>query len=444
MSLEALELLKQKEYAKLKALLSQTDPADIALILAQTPREVLPLVYRLLPKELAAEVFVEMDVDAQELLIEAFSDKELKETLEELFLDDTVDIIEEMPANVVKRMLLHSQPEMRRRINEVLHYPDDSAGSIMTIEYVSLKKDQTVKEAFARIRAVGPDKETIYTCYVTGPDRKLEGVVTVKDMLLAAEGATIAEIMQTRVISVGTLEDKENVAAMFAKYDFMALPVVDTENRLVGMITVDDVIDVLQEEYTEDIAKMAAVTPDDKPYLKTSVFELWKNRVPWLLLLMVSATFTGSIIKHFEEALLAQVALTAFIPMLMDSGGNAGSQASATIIRGLALGELSLRNIFLVWRKEIGAALLCGLTLAVANFAKNMLFDGVGLGVAFVVSLTLFIAIVIAKITGSTMPLLAKRMGIDPAVMASPFITTVVDALSLIVYFNIASAVLGL
>lgn len=444
MTEKALALLTEKKFSQLKQLLSTMNPVDLAGILEEMPQDSLPLVYRLLPKELAAEAFAEMDNDLQEILIQAFSDKELQEVLDELYLDDAVDIIEEMPANVVKRILRQTSPEVRKKINEILHYPEDSAGSIMTIEYVDLKKTMTVDEAFSRIRATGVDKETIYTCYVTNHDRKLEGLVTVRELLLSPKTAIIGEIMQTHVIAASTLDDKEKVANQLQKYDFLALPVVDQEYRLVGIVTFDDAMDVLQEENTEDIEMMAAITPTGKPYLKTSTTELWKKRVPWLLLLMVSATFTGKIIQTYESALAAQVALTAFIPMLMDTGGNAGSQASVTIIRGLSLGEIRMSDLLKIIWKEIRVAILCGLTLSVANFAKMMLLDQVGLSVSLVVCLTLVVTVTIAKITGCTLPIVAKRIGFDPAVMASPFITTIVDALSLIVYFNFASVLLHL
>ena len=444
MTEKALALLTEKKFSQLKQLLSTMNPVDLAGILEEMPQDSLPLVYRLLPKELAAEAFAEMDNDLQEILIQAFSDKELQEVLDELYLDDAVDIIEEMPANVVKRILRQTSPEVRKKINEILHYPEDSAGSIMTIEYVDLKKTMTVDEAFSRIRATGVDKETIYTCYVTNHDRKLEGLVTVRELLLSPKTAIIGEIMQTHVIAASTLDDKEKVANQLQKYDFLALPVVDQEYRLVGIVTFDDAMDVLQEENTEDIEMMAAITPTGKPYLKTSTTELWKKRVPWLLLLMVSATFTGKIIQAYESALAAQVSLTAFIPMLMDTGGNAGSQASVTIIRGLSLGEIRMSDLLKIIWKEIRVAILCGLTLSIANFAKMMLLDQVGLSVSLVVCLTLVVTVTIAKITGCTLPIVAKRIGFDPAVMASPFITTIVDALSLIVYFNFASILLHL
>ena len=444
MTEKALTLLGEKKFSQLKQLLSEMNPVDIAGILEEMPQESLPLVYRLLPKELAAEAFAEMDKDLQEILIQAFSDKELQEVLDELYLDDAVDIIEEMPANVVKRILRQTKPEVRKKINEILHYPEDSAGSIMTIEYVDLKKDMTVEDAFSRIRAIGVDKETIYTCYVTNQDRKLEGLVTVRELLLSPKTAVIGDIMQTHVIAASTLDDKEAVANQLQKYDFLALPVVDQEYRLVGIVTFDDAMDVLQEENTEDMEMMAAITPTGKPYLKTNTIELWKKRVPWLLLLMVSATFTGKIIQAYESALAAQVVLTAFIPMLMDTGGNAGSQTSVTIIRGLSLGEIRMSDLFKIIWNETRVAILCGLTLSLANFSKMMLLDRVGLSVSLVVCLTLVVTVTIAKITGCVLPIAAKRIGFDPAVMASPFITTIVDALSLIVYFNFASMLLHL
>ena len=444
MTEHVLRFLENKKYAQIRYLLRDENPMDIAQILGEVPEESLPVVYRLLPKELAAEAFAEMEPDQQEVLIRSFSDRELQDVLDELYIDDTVDIIEEMPANVVKRILRQSDPQTRGRINEILHYPPDSAGSIMTIEYVSLKKNMTVADAFARIRATGVDKETIYTCYVTDRNRHLEGFITVKDLLLASYETQVGDIMETRVISALTVEDKEEVANRLQKYDFMALPVVDRENRLVGIVTFDDAMDVLQEENTEDIEKMAAITPAGKPYLRTGVFQLFKNRIPWLLLLMLSAAFTGKIIQIFESALAAQVALTAFIPMLMDTGGNAGSQASVTIIRGLSLGEIQMRDALRIIWKEIRVAVLCGVTLSAASFVKILLLDGVGVSVAAVVCLTLAFTVVIAKITGCTLPILAKRIGFDPAVMASPFITTIVDALSLMLYFTLASSILNL
>ncbi|MGN0562675.1 MAG: magnesium transporter [Candidatus Fimenecus sp.] len=441
---QVLALLEEKKYPELKAMLSEMNEADIATIFEDLPPEKLPLVYRILPKELAAEVFVNMESDAQELLILAFSDNELREVLDELYVDDAVDIIEEMPATVVKRILQHTDPEVRKSINEILQYPEDSAGSLMTIEYVDLKKYMTVDDAFTRIRRTGVDKETIYICYVTDENRKLLGIVTVKDLLLSEKSKKIFEIMDTNIISVNTLEDKEIVADKFQKYDLLALPVVDQENRLVGIITIDDAMDVLQDENTEDIEKMAAITPTDKPYLKMSVFETYKKRIPWLLLLMVSATFTEKIIGHFEGALTACVALTAFIPMLTGTCGNCGAQSSATIIRGLSLGDIEFRDTFKVIFKEFRIALVCGITLGVVNFAKLMLFDDVGAYVAISVSFTMVMAVVFAKIVGSVLPVFAKKIGFDPAVMSSPFISTIVDAVTLLIYFKVATLILHL
>lgn len=441
---QVLALLEEKKYPELKALLSEMNEADIAAIFADLPPEKLPLVYRILPKELAAEVFVNMESDAQELLIRAFSDNELREVLDELYVDDAVDMIEEMPATVVKRILQHTDPEVRKSINEILQYPEDSAGSLMTIEYVDLKKYMTVDDAFTRIRRTGVDKETIYICYVTDENRKLLGIVTVKDLLLSEKSKKIFEIMDTNIISVNTLEDKEVVADKFQKYDLLALPVVDQENRLVGIITIDDAMDVLQDENTEDIEKMAAITPTDKPYLKMSVFETYKKRIPWLLLLMVSATFTEKIIGHFEGALTACVALTAFIPMLTGTCGNCGAQSSATIIRGLSLGDIEFRDTLKVIFKEFRIALVCGITLGIVNFAKLMLFDDVGAYVAIAVSFTMVMAVVFAKIVGSILPVFAKKIGFDPAVMSSPFISTIVDAVTLLIYFKVATLILHL
>lgn len=436
------ELLSAKRYRELKSIFSAMEPADIALVFEDIPDTQLPLLYRILPKDMAAEVFVEMDNDSQELLITRFSDRELKEVLDEMYLDDTVDIIEEMPASVVKRILRQADAETRRQINEILKYPDDSAGSIMTIEYVSLKADMTVADAFTRIRRTGEDKETIYTCYVTDKDRHLIGVVSVRTLLLADPDDLISEIMETNLTYATTLEDKEEVAQKFSKYDYLALPVVDQEKRLVGIVTIDDAMDVLQDENTEDIEMMAAITPTDKPYMKTGVFETWKKRIPWLLLLMISATFTGAIITHYEAALGAYVVLTAFIPMLMDTGGNAGGQASVSIIRGLALNEIEYSDTPRIICKEALVALACGVTLAGANFVKMMLIDRIAPTTALVVCLTLMISVLAAKVVGCTLPIAAKRIGFDPAVMASPFITTIVDAISLMVYFQIATHVL--
>ena len=438
------DLLESRRYLDLRELFSDINCADIALLLEELPKEKLPLVFRILPKEDAAQVFAYFESDTQEYLIRAFSDRELKEVIDELYIDDTVDMIEEMPAGVVRRILAVAPQDMRSDINQILQYPDDTAGSIMTTEFIGLKRDMTVEEAFTRIRRTGIDKETIYTCYVTESDRTLVGMITAKTLLLSDSDALIEEIMEDNVISVTTHEDQETTAQLFDKYDFLALPVVDTENRLVGIITVDDAIDVLQEETTEDIEKMAAITPGDKPYLKMSAWSIFLTRVPWLTLLMLTATFTGYIITAYEEALAASVFLTACIPMLMNTAGNSGSQASVTVTRGLSLGEIEFSDLLHVMWKEFRVAILCGLCLAVVNFAKLMFLDRVGLLIASVVSITLVVAVLFAKVIGCSLPMLAKKIGLDPAVMASPFITTIVDALTLVVYFQIASNMLGL
>ena len=433
------ELLTEKDYRSVKTLLTACTPQDIALLLDDVAADDVLLLFRLLPKELAAETFVEMDSDLQERLLQNFTDTELRGVIAELFVDDMVNIIEEMPANVVKRILASADAETRAAVNEILHYPPDSAGSIMTTEYVRLSEEMTVEDAFARIRREGVDKETIYTCYVTAADRRLIGLVTVKTLLLSDKATTVGEIMERNVISVRTDTDRELVAQELSKYDFLAMPVTDGENRLVGIVTFDDALDVMQEEATEDIEKMAAITPTDKPYLKTGVVESFIKRIPWLCLLMISATFTGAIITYFEDALAKAVILTAFIPMLMDTGGNAGSQSSVTIIRGLSLGEISMRDILRILWKEMRVALLCGVALGIVGFGKLMLLDQVGLRVALVVCFTLVVTVLTANLVGATLPMLAKRLGFDPAVMASPFITTIVDALSLLFFFNIAS-----
>lgn len=438
------ELLAEKKYSEIKDVFAQMNGADISALFEEVPENKIPLLFRLLPKVLAAETFVEMEADAQKMLIQGFSDNELKDVFDELYLDDAVDIVEEMPANVVKRILANTDPDTRKMINEVLKYPDDSAGSIMTIEYVSLRLNMTVEEAIKRIRRTGVDKETIYTCYVTDENRVLLGSISIKTLLLADENDVIKDIMDTNFISAHTLEDQETVANKFNKYDLLAIPVVDDENRLVGIITFDDAIDVMQDEATEDIKKMAAIIPSDKTYFKTTVFETWKARIPWLLLLMVSATFTGMIITSFEDALAAYTVLTAYIPMLMDTGGNSGGQASVTIIRALSLEEIEFSDIFKVIWKESRVAILCGLTLSICNFVKLLLLDRVTVQVALVVCITLAVTVLMAKIIGCTLPILAKKIGFDPAVMASPFITTIVDAISLIVYFRVASIFLGI
>lgn len=437
-----LALLEERKYPTLRDVLNTMAPADIAILLDEVPRERMPLLFRLLTKELAAETFVEMDTDLQEILIKGFSDSELKEVVDELYVDDAVDIVEEMPANVVKRILRQADPDMRKMINEILKYPDDSAGSLMTTEYVNFRPDTTVSEAILHLRRAGVDKETIYTCYVTERDRKLAGIVTVRRLLMADDEVEIRDIMEENVLSVNTLDDREDVANQFAKYGLLALPVVDNESRLVGIITIDDAIEVIREEATEDIEKMAAITPSDKPYLKTSAFELFKARIPWLMLLMLSSAFTSLIITRFESALAATGVLAAYIPMLMGTGGNSGSQSSVAIIRSLSLDEIEFSDIFRVQWKEIRVSVLCGIALAVVNFLKLMLLDRVGTMVALVVSIALAVTVFTAKFVGCSLPILSKKLKFDPAVMASPLITTIVDSLSLLIYFYIASILL--
>ncbi len=429
-----MELLKERKFPHLRTMLLDMMPVDIAALFEELPREDVPLVYRILPKELAAEAFACMDPDIQEQLIIAFSDSELRAVLDEMYADDTVDMIEEMPANVVKRILAHTPRETRHMINEILKYPDNCAGSIMTIEFVDLKKDMTVAQAFEKIRKTGVDKETIYTCYVKDNNRHLLGVITVKTMLLAPSDAIIGDLMDTNILSVDTNEDKEVVAKMFDKYDFLALPVVDKENRLVGIITVDDAMDVIQEENTEDIAKMAAIVPSEEGYLKTSALTHAKNRIVWLLLLMLSATFTGMILNHYEGAFKALPVLVSFIPMVMGTGGNSGSQSSTMIIRSLSLDEISLKDFFRVVRKEAAVALLCGVALAVVNGIRVYLFYH-DLYLSVVLGLTLMATVLLAKILGCLLPMGAKLLHLDPALMASPLITTITDTCSVLLYF---------
>ncbi len=442
-------LLDGKKYATLRDMLSTMNPADIASVFEDMDDERLPLLFRLLPKELAADSFVEMEPPMQEMLIRGFSDSELREVLDELYVDDAVDLVEEMPANVVQRILAQAAPDMRKNINEILRYPENSAGSIMTTEYVNLRVEMTVGDAITHIRRTGVDKETIYTCYVT-ENRRLIGTITVKDLLLAQDdNEKVSSLMETNVISVNTQTDQEEVAQTLSKYNFLALPVVDGENRMVGIVTFDDAMDVMEDAATEDMEIMAGMTPSDKTYLRSSPFDLFKHRIPWLLLLMISATFTGMILNVFEEKLTAMAVLTIFIPMLMDTGGNSGSQSSVTVIRALSLGEVEFRDILKVIWKEIRTAVICGLVVATACFAKIMLVDRLIMGnsevtplVGIAVCLTMIVTICVAKLIGCTLPMIAKKLGFDPAVMASPFITTIVDAVSLLVYFGIATLVL--
>ena len=441
---EIIELLKAGQYLKLRQLIVNYNVADIAAYMEKMEQDEVLKLFRILPKSMAADVFSYLEIETEQYVITSMSEKDAAGIIDNLMADDATDLLEEMPANVVKRLLAHASPETRRDINHLLRYPEDSAGSIMTVEFVDLKESQTVTQAIERIRKLGVDSETINICYVLDNQRKLKGTIALRYLLLTNPDNKIGDIMHENVISIHTLMDQEEVARQFQKYDFTAMPVVDNEERLVGIITVDDVVDILQEEATEDIEKMAAIVPSDKPYMKTGVFEIWKKRIPWLLFLMISATFTGKIIASFEEALSVYVVLTTFIPMLMDTGGNAGGQASVTIIRGLSLKEIEFSDYLKVLWKEMRVAVLCGLTLAAANFLKLMFIDRVSLMVSAVVCLTLVIAVFLAKVVGSMLPMAAKKLGFDPAVMASPFITTIVDALSLLVYFRIATLLLGI
>ena len=437
-------LVEGKKYATLRDILVTMNAVDVAGIFEEMPEEKLPLLFRLLPKELAAETFVEMEPEAQELLIRGFSDHELKEVVDELYVDDAVDIVEEMPANVVKRILRQADPEMRKMINEILKYPDDCAGSIMTTEYVSLRPNMTAGEAIQRIRCTGVDKETIYTCYVTENNRKLVGMVSLRTLLFSEDEDVLENIMESNVISVNTLEDQESVAQMFTKYDFAALPVVDQEDRLVGVVTVDDVMDVMEEEATEDFQRMAAMAPSEKSYLKTGVFALAKNRILWLLVLMISGMITGGILGRYEAAFSVMPLLVTFIPMLTDTGGNAGSQSSTLVIRGMAVGDIALSDFPKVLWKELRVSLLVGAVLSLVNLGRLLLsYPGNEL-VCVTVTLSLFATVVLAKTIGGALPMLAKLVRADPAIMAAPLITTIVDALSLVLYFTIASRLLHL
>ena len=439
---EVLELLESKQYTVLRQRLSEMNEADVAAILEELKEQQMLKIFRILPKDIAADVFSYMEVDSQQYIITSLSEKDAAGIIDNLMADDATDLLEEMPANIVKRLLAAASPDTRRDINHLLRYPEDSAGSIMTVEFVDLKENLTVEQAIQRIRNVGVDSETINICYVLDSRRTLLGTVALRYLLLSQPDEIIGDIMHENVISLTTLMDQEEVARQFKKYDFTSMPVVDNENRLVGIITVDDVVDIMEQEAQEDIEKMAAIVPTDKPYMRMGVFETWKVRIPWLMLLMLSATFTGMIISSFEEALSVYVILTAFIPMLMGTAGNAGGQSSVTIIRGLSLEELEFGDMPKVMLKEFNVSLLCGLTLAVANFVKLLVFDKTGVPVALVVSLTLLAVVVIAKLVGCTLPMFAKKIGFDPAVMASPFITTIVDAISLLIYFEIATAFL--
>ena len=439
---ELLKLLEAKQYTNVRQFLAELNVADIAVLMEELEEEGMLKVFRILPKDLAAEVFSYLEVDSQHSIINSLSEREAGNIIDNLMADDAVDFLEEMPANVVEKLLANANPDTRQALNQLPRYPEDSAGSIMTVEYVSLKETLTVDQAIERIRRVGLDSETINICYVLDARRELLGTVTLRNLLLSQGEEIIGDIMHENVIAITTLMDQEQAAAQFKKYDFTAMPVVDNENRLVGIITVDDIVDIMEEETTEDMEKMAAIVPSDKPYMRMTVGETYKKRIPWLLLLMVSATFTGAIISSFEDALSVYAALIAFIPMLMDTGGNAGGQASVTIIRGLSLGEIEYRDVPRIVWKEARVAVLCGCTLAAANFAKLLFFDQVGILVALTVCLTLVAAVLMAMLVGCLLPIGAKKIGFDPAVMASPFITTIVDALSLLVYFRFATIIL--
>ena len=446
---ELTELLDARNMKQLKQRMEEMNEFDVAEFLTEIDDNRMPMVFRLLSKETAAEVFANFDAPEQEKIINSITDSELSGIIEELYVDDAVDMMEELPANVVKRVMRAARPETRNLINQYLRYPDNSAGSIMTAEYVDLKKYMSVKEAFARIRRIGEDKETIYICFVTSADRKLEGIVTVKDLLLADDDTVLEELMDRNVIFASTTEDQESVSEKFSDYDLMALPVVDKEGRLVGIVTVDDIIDVMEQETTEDFEKMAGILPSDKPYSRTSTVEMWKNRIPWLLFLMLSATFTSMILTTFEDMLAVQAGLVAFIPMLMGTGGNSGAQASTAVIRSLSLGDTEPRDALKVMWKEWRVAVLCGVTLAVVNFFKMLLLDGlilhndsVTVAVAATVSLAIVFIVMFAKVVGSTLPIIAEKIGVDPAVMANPLISTVTDAVSLLIYIYVAKLIL--
>lgn len=438
------KLLEEKQYTRLRQRVAELNDADIAAAMEEMEEKDLLKMFRILPKSMAADVFSYLEVESQQFIITSLSERDAADIIDNLMSDDAADLLEEMPANVVKKLLASASPDTRRDINHLLRYPEDSAGSIMTVEYMDFKEDYTVADAIAKIRKTGMDSETINICYVLDKKRTLVGTVALRYLLLSEPEAIIGEMMHENVISLNTLMDQEEVARQFKKYDFTSMPVVDNENRMVGIITVDDVVDIIEEETTEDIEKMAAIVPTDKPYMRTGVFETWKKRMPWLLLLMISATFTGRIITSFEGALSAYVVLTAYIPMLMDTGGNAGGQASVTIIRSISLNDVEFADLPKVIWKEFRVAIVCGVTLAVANFCKLLWFDRVSVMVAAVVCLTLLVTLIAAKFIGCVLPMLAKKVGFDPAVMASPFITTIVDAVSLLTYFQIATALLGI
>ena len=446
---ELTELLDRRDMKRLQQRLEDMQEFDVAEFLSEIGDNRMPMVFRLLSKETAAEVFANFDAPEQEQVINSITDSELSGILVELYVDDAVDMMEELPANVVKRVMRTATPETRKLINQYLHYPENSAGSIMTAEFIDLKKYMSVRESIARIRRIGEDKETIYICFVTSADRKLEGIVTVKDLLLAEDDTVIENLMDTNVIFATTTEDQESVAEKISDYDLMAIPVVDLEGRLVGIVTVDDVIDVMEEETTEDFEIMAGMTPSDKPYSRTGTLEMWKNRIPWLMFLMLSATFTSMILTKFEDMLAVQAGLVAFIPMLMGTGGNSGAQASTAVIRSLSLGDTEPKDAFRVMWKEWRVAAICGITLAAVNFVKMLLLDGmllhndsVTIAVAATVSVSIVFIVMFAKVVGSMLPIIAEKVGVDPAVMANPLISTVTDAVSLLIYINVARLIL--
>ena len=448
---ELYELLESKRMRELKGILEEMNEFDIAEFVAELDESMMPMVFRLLPKGMAADVFANFEAPEQELIINSITDSELGAIIEELYVDDAVDMMEELPANVVKRVMRTATPETRNLINQYLKYPENSAGSIMTAEFVDLKKYMNVRESIARIRRIGEDRETIYTCFVTSADRKLEGVVSVKELLLSDDETVVEDIMDTNVVFAMTHDDQEEVAEKISDYDLMAIPVVDKEGRLVGIVTVDDVIDVMEQETTEDFEIMAAMTPSDKPYSRTGAFEMWKNRVPWLLFLMISATFTTMILNNFEDALAVQAVLIGFIPIIMGTGGNSGAQSSTAVIRSLSLGDVETSDVLRVMWKELRVAVLCGLTLAVVNFGKMLLIDRMLLGnpdvdymIAFVVSAAIVFTVMFAKAVGSFLPMLAEKIGLDPAVVATPLITTISDAVSLLIYLEIAKVFLNI
>mgnify|MGYP000860400684 FL=1 len=438
------ELIKEKKYVTLKRELEEMNEVDVAELLEPLDIHTSLLIFRMLPKDLAVDVFAHFSVEQQREFIGLVTDKELKAIIDELFFDDMIDIIEEVPANIVKKILSNAKEEERNLINQFLKYPPDSAGSITTTEYVDLKKSMTVQDSLNHIKETGLDKETVYTCYVTDRNRKLEGIVSLRKLVISDENKTIEEIMDRDVIYVQTHDDQETVAGIFKKYGFLALPVVDKEERLTGIITVDDIMEVIDQETTEDFQRMAAMSPSEEKYLDANIFTLAKHRIIWLLVLMISATFTGGIIRKFEDVLQSVVVLTAFIPMLMDTGGNSGSQSSTLVIRGIALGEIESDDAGKVVLKELGISLVVGIVLAVVNFFRIYLFDDVGFLVSLTVSITLFVTVVISKVVGGILPMIAQKLNIDPAIMAGPLITTIVDALSLMVYFSIASWLLGI